>query len=124
HLTVSSTKVAATGTLTVSATVTTTGSNALTGSVQFYDGTTALGSAVPLSSGSTGQINLTAAQAPAFFQLIGTHTAVSAKYVVDTYNSASQSGNLSITITGTTNLPITGTSGSTNANGNVSLTIN
>jgi subtilase family serine protease len=124
HLTVSATKVPNTGTLTVSATVTTTGSNALSGSVQFYDGATALGNPVPLSSGSTGQINLTAAQAPAFFQLIGTHTAISAKYLGDTYNAASQSGNLSITITGTTSLPITGTSGGTNANGNVSLTIN
>ena len=106
------------------ANVTTTGSSALTGSVQFYDGNTALGSPVPLTSGSTGQINLTAAQAPAFFQLIGTHTAVSAKYLGDAYNTASSSGNLSITITGTTNLAITGTSGGTNANANVSLTIN
>ena len=123
-MTVSSTKLATTGTLTVSATVTdTTSGRAPTGSVQFFDGNTALGNPVPISNGTTGQIMLTAASAPPLFQLIGTHT-VTAHYQGDAYTNPSQSGALNITITGTTNLAITGTSGATMANANISLTIN
>jgi hypothetical protein len=122
-LTVSSTKVAANGSITVSAVVSTVGSHAPTGSVTFLVDGTALGSAAPLTSGSTGNITVTAAQAPAFLQLVGTHR-VSASYSGDTYNSASSSGTLNVAVTGTANLPITGTSGATTANANVSLTIN
>jgi hypothetical protein len=121
HLTVSGTKVAASASITVSATVTSTGT-APAGTVQFFADGAALGSAVPLTGGSTGNITLTAAQAPAFLQLIGTHS-VSAHYLGDAYTTASQSGSLNITITGTANLPITGTAGSSTASGTVSLTI-
>jgi hypothetical protein len=82
----------------------------------------ALGSAVPLSGGATGNITVTAAQAPAFLQLIGTHS-VTARYSGDSTTLTSTSGTLNVTVTGTGNLPITGTSGSTTASGNVSLTI-
>jgi hypothetical protein len=121
-LTVSSTKVAANGSITVSATVTSTGT-APAGTVTFSADGKALGSAVPLTSGSTGNITVTAAQAPAFLQLVGTHT-VKATYSGDAYTKSSASGTLNVTITGTTQLPITGTSGTTAVNANVSLTIN
>lgn len=126
HITVSSTKLKTTDTLTVSATVAVNAgynSSTPTGTIQFFDGTTALGSAVPLTNGSTGQIMLTAANAGPFFQLIGTHS-VTAHYSGDTKTNASQSGTLNIAVTGTTNLAITGTSGGTNVPGTVSLTIN
>ncbi len=122
HLTVSSTKVASNGSITVSATVTSTGT-APTGNVQFFADGTALGSAVPVANGTTGSITLTAAQAPAFLQLVGTH-AVSAQYLGDANTASSTSGTLNITITGTASLPITGTSGASTASGTVSLTIN
>jgi hypothetical protein len=122
-MTVSSTKLKTTDTLTVSASVKDVTSGAApAASIQFFDGTIALGNPVPVSGGTTGQIMLTAANAPAFFQLVGTHS-VSARYAGDAYTSASQSGNLNITITGQTQLQLTGTSGTTTANGNVSLTI-
>jgi len=122
HMTVSATKVSATGTLTVSAAVMSTGM-APAGNVQFFVDGAAAGNAVPVSGGTTGNIMVTAASVPPLFQLIGTHT-LSAHYLGDAYTQASASGTLNITVTGTTQLPITGTSGSTAANGNVSLTIN
>jgi len=122
HMTVSGTKVSATGTLTVSATITSTGM-APTGGVQFFVDGAAAGSVFPVASGTTGNIMVTAANVPPLFQLVGTHT-LSAHYLGDTYTQASVSGTLNITVTGTTQLPITGTSGSTTASGNVSLTIN
>ena len=122
HMTVSGTKVSATGTLTLSATVTSTGM-APTGSVQFFVDGAAAGSAFPVSGGTTGNIMVTAANVPPLFQLVGTHT-LSAHYLGDAYTQASASGTLNIAVTGTTQLPITGTSGSATANGNVSLTIN
>jgi hypothetical protein len=120
HLTVSSTKLAATGTLTVSATVT---GGTPGGSVQFFVDGAAAGSAVPVASGTTGNISLTAASAPPLFNLIGTHT-LSAHYLGDTYTMASQSGTLSITVTGTAQLPISANPAASNANATVSLTIN
>ena len=120
HLTVSTTKLAVSSSITVSATVT---GGTPTGNVQFFVDGVALGSAAPVSNGTTGTITLTAAQAPAFLQLVGTHT-VSAHYLGSTYTAASQSGTLNVTVTGTTSLPITGTSGGIVANGNISLTIN
>jgi hypothetical protein len=119
HLTVSATKVAATGTLTISATVT---GGTPTGNVQFFVDGTAAGSAVPVSGGTTGNIMVTAANVPPLFQLIGTHT-LSAHYLGNSTTLASASGTLNVTVTGTANLPITGTSGSTTATGNASLTI-
>jgi hypothetical protein len=93
------------------------------GTVTFSADGTALGTAVPLTSGSTGNITVTAAQAPAFLQLVGTHT-VKAQYSGDTYTTASPSGTLNVTITGTTQLPIAANPASSNANPTVSLTIN
>jgi hypothetical protein len=120
HLTVSSTKLAATGTLTVSATVT---GGTPAGNVQFFVDGAPAGSAVPVASGTTGNIMLTAASAPPLFQLIGTHT-LSAHYLGDNSTAASQSGTLNITVTGTTQLGISANPASSNANATVSLTIN
>jgi hypothetical protein len=119
HLTVSTTKVAATGTLTISATVT---GGTPAGNVQFFADGAAAGNPFPVSGGTTGNIMVTAANVPPLFQLIGTHS-LSAHYLGDSTTLASTSGTLNITVTGTANLPITGTSGSTAASGNVSLTI-
>jgi hypothetical protein len=120
HLTVSSTKLASTGTLTVSATVT---GGTPAGSVQFFVDGAAAGSAVPVASGTTGNIMLTAASAPPLFNLIGTHT-LSAHYGGDANTTASQSGTLNITVTGTTQLGISANPASSNANATISLTIN
>jgi hypothetical protein len=120
HVTVTSTKVASNGSITVSATVT---GGTPAGNVQFFADGTAIGSAVPVSNGTTGNITVTAAQAPAFLNLVGTHS-LSAHYLGDTSTQASQSGSLSIAITGSTTVGITGTSGSTTANGTINLTIN
>ena len=50
---------------------------------------------------------------------------ITAHYAGDaTYTQGSSSGALDVTVTGTTQLPITGTSGSATASGSVSLTIN
>ncbi len=119
HLTVSTTKVAATGTLTISATVT---GGTPAGNVQFFADGAAAGNPFPVSGGTTGNIMVTAANVPPLFQLIGTHS-LSAHYPGDSTTLASTSGTLNVTVTGTANLPITGTSGSTTASGNVSLTI-
>jgi Big-like domain-containing protein len=120
HLTVSGTKVAAMGTLTVSATVT---GGTPTGNVQFFVDGAAAGNAVPVAAGTTGNIMLTAASAPPLFQLIGTHT-LSAHYLGDATTSASSSGTLNIAVTGTTQLPISANPASSNANVTISLTIN
>ncbi|MHB8501470.1 MAG: Ig-like domain repeat protein [Candidatus Acidiferrales bacterium] len=121
QLTVSATKVAnsPTSSLTVSAKVT---GGTPTGNVQFFADGASLGTAT-VTGGTTGNITVTAAQAPAFLQLVGTH-AVTAHYLGDATTAASASGTLNVTITGTTSLPITGTSGTDTATNNVSLTIN
>ena len=123
QLTISTAKLAlsANASITVSATVT---GGTPTGNVQFFVDGAALGSSVPISGGTTGNITVTAANAPSFLELIGTHT-VSAHYLGDTNTQPSQSNPpLNVTVTGTANLPITGASGGTNAGGNISLTIN
>lgn len=122
QLTVSSTKVADSpnATLTVSATVT---GGTPTGTVQFMVDGAVLGGPATLTSGSTGNITVMAAQAPAFLQLVGTHT-VSANYSGGTTTAASHSGTLNVTITGTTSLPVTGTAGTDTATSSVALTIN
>jgi len=119
-LTISSAKLAVSASITVSATVT---GGTPAGNVQFFADGAAIGSAVPVSGGTTGNITVTAANAPALLQLIGTHT-LSAHYLGDANTMASQSGTLNVTITGTANLNITGTSGNTSSNGTISLTIN
>jgi hypothetical protein len=120
QLTVTSTKVASNGTITVSATVTGGTPN---GSVQFFVDGAALGGLAPVTNGTTGNITVTAASAPAFLPIVGTHSA-SAHYLGNATTQASQSGTLNVAVTGTTSLAITGTSASTGANGSVSLTIN
>jgi len=120
QLSVSSTKVAANGSITVSATVS---GGTPTGSVQFVVDGAAVGSAVQVSNGTTGNVTLTAASAPAFLAIVGTHS-VSASYLGTTTTQSSHSGMLSVTVTGTISLAITGTSTATSANGNINLTIN
>jgi len=120
HLTVSTTKLKTTDTLTVSATVT---GGTPAASVQFFVDGAAAGTAAPVTGGTTGNIMLTAANAPPLFQLIGTHT-LSAHYLGDANTQASNSGTLNITITGTTQLAITANPASSNANPTISLTIN
>jgi len=119
QLTLSTTKLAATGTLTVSATV---AGGTPTGSVQFIVDGAAVGNGFPVTNGTTGSIMLTAANAPPLFALIGTHT-VSAHYLGDAKTAASSSGMLNVNVTGTANLAITGTSGGSTATANMSLTI-
>ena len=120
HLTVSATKLKTTDTLSVSATVT---GGTPAASVQFFVDGAAAGTAAPVTGGTTGNIMLTAANAPPLFQLIGTHT-LSAHYLGDANTQASNSGTLNIAITGTTQLAITANPAPSNANPTISLTIN
>ena len=122
HMTVSTTKLAATATASITVSATVTGGTP-TGSVQFRVDGTALGSPVATSGGTTGNVTVTAAQAPAFLQLVGTH-AVSANYLGDSTTSPSSSGTLNVTVTGTTSLPISGNPGASNASPSISLAIN
>jgi Bacterial Ig-like domain (group 3) len=86
------------------------------GMVQLFDGTTALGSPVQLANGSaTIGLNSLA---------VGTHQQISAHYLGDTNTLASQSGALSVTVTGSTNVFLQSVIGGVVASGNISLTIN
>jgi len=121
HFTVTpGTKIAVNGSITVNANVT---GGTPAGTVQFLVDGAALGVAIPVSNGTTGNITLTAAQAPSFLQLVGTHT-VSAQYSGDATTQASSSGTLSVTITGTTQLPISASPASSNGSQTLSITIN
>ena len=120
QLTVSSTKVPANGSITVSATVSGGTAN---GSVQFFVDGVSVGSPVPVSTGTTGNITLAASSAPAFLPIVGTHSVI-ARYSGSATTQPSQSGALSVTVTGTTSLAISGASAATGANGNISLTVN
>lgn len=120
QLTVSATKVASTGMITVSATVS---GGTPTGNVQFFVDGAAAGTAVPVSGGTTGNITVNAASVPPLFQLIGTHT-LSAHYLGSATTLASQSGSLNIAVTGTTQLSISGNPAPSNANPSLTLTIN
>jgi len=115
HITVTSaTKAAAGGTFTFTATVT---GGTPTDQVQLFDGGVATGNPVTVSGG-------TATLTTAALSAVGMHS-ITAHYLGDaTYTQASSSGALNVMVTGTTQLPITGTSGSATASGNVSLTIN
>lgn len=117
-LTVSSTKVPSTGSITVTAKVTSTGASP-TGNVQFFDGATPLGTAAPLTSGTFSQ-TLTSANAPV--NVVGTH-AISVRYLGDTNTAASASGALNITVTGSTTVAISSSPASSNSP-TISLTIN
>jgi hypothetical protein len=120
QLTVSSTKVAANGSMTVSAIVS---GGTPDGSVQFLVDGSPVGGLAQVSNGTTGNITVTSASSPTFLPIVGTHS-VSARYLGSATTQASQSGTLSVTVTGTTSLAITGTSPATGATGNISLTIN
>jgi hypothetical protein len=115
HITVTSvTKAAAGGTFTFTATVT---GGTPTDQVQLLDGGVATGNPVTVSGG-------TATLSTSALTTVGMHS-ITAHYVGDaTYTQASSSGALNVMVTGTAQLPITGTSGSATASGNVSLTIN
>jgi len=115
HVTVTSvTKAAAGGTFTFTATVT---GGTPTDQVQLLDGGSPTGNPVTVSGG-------TATLTTSALTTVGTHM-ITAHYAGDaTYTQASSSGALNVTVTGTMPLPITGTSGSATASGNVSLTIN
>jgi hypothetical protein len=106
--------------ISVSATV--TGGTPI-GSVQFFVDGMAIAGLAPVTNGTTGNVTVTAANAPSFLPIVGTHS-VSAHYLGNATTVSSQSGALNVTITGTTSLSLAGTSTSTAANGNVSLTIN
>ncbi|ABF39110.1 protease-like protein [Candidatus Koribacter versatilis Ellin345] len=90
------------------------GNNGATGSVTFYDGTTALGNAVDVSNGqATLAVNTLT---------VGTH-AITAKYTGDSSHAASVSQPMYQAITGTTTLAVTATSGSTSHVLNLNLTV-
>jgi len=120
QLSVSSTKVAANGSITVSATVT---GGAPSGNVQFVIDGTVVGGLAPLTNGTTGNITVTAATAPAFLPIVGTHS-LTARYLGSSGTQPSQSGTINAAVTGTTSFGITGTAATTTSNGSVSLTIN
>src|ERR1700730_14120793 len=82
-----------------------------TGQVQLFDGSTALGLPVSMSSG--------AAAINTGLPTIGTH-AVSAHYLGDTATLPSASGALNLTVTGTTSLPL---AAAPSGSGSINLTI-
>jgi pro-kumamolisin-like protein/Big-like domain-containing protein len=114
-ISVTSTKVASGTSIAFSVTVTSTGTRMPTGSVQLYDGTAVLGTAGTLASGST-TINISTLA-------VGTH-AINAHYLADAYSTASQSGTLNITITGSTTFAVTASPAASNGSPAVNLTIN
>ena len=98
----SNTKAASGGSVTFTATLSALANNP-TGTVTFYDGTTALGQPAPLTSGSA------TLQTSALS--VGAHT-ISAAYSGDKNNSTSNSSALVQVVTGTSTLQISATSGS------------
>ncbi|HEY2353050.1 MAG TPA: Ig-like domain repeat protein [Candidatus Acidoferrum sp.] len=92
--------------------VTVTSSGATpTGQVQLFDGSTALGAAVPVSNGT---VSITTG-----LGAVGTHS-VSAHYLGGSTTMASSSGALSLTVTGSTTVPLT-TSPTGSANLNLTI---
>jgi subtilase family serine protease len=115
-ITVTSTKVASGTNIAFSITVTPYGTATVNGSVQLFDGATALGSAVTLSGGSASINN--ASFVP------GVHP-ISAKYTPsDTSTLPSASGTLNIAITGNTTFAVTASPAASNGSPTVNLTIN
>ncbi len=89
---------------------------AVQGSVSLNDASTSQSSSANLNNG-IALVNLALAG-------LGTHT-LSANFAATSTDSASHSGNLNVTLTGgPQSVAITGTSGSTTANGNINVTIN
>ncbi len=85
------------------------------GMVQLFDGTAALGSGLALTNG--------AASISTSLLTDGTHQ-ISAKYLGDSGTLPSQSGAVSVTVTGTTTVGITTSPASSNSNVTFGLTIN
>jgi hypothetical protein len=86
-----------------------------TGQVQLFDGSTALGTGVTVSGGSASITSNGLA--------VGTHS-ISAHYLGTASTLASQSGALSVTVTGTTTFAITTTPAASNGSPTVNITIN
>jgi hypothetical protein len=86
-----------------------------TGQVELFDGSTMIGSAATVSGGTA------ALTAPATLP-VGTHM-ISAHYLGDTTTTASASGTLNLTVTGTTTIVITTTPAATPAASPLSVTI-
>jgi hypothetical protein len=100
-VTSASTKVASGAAVTLQATV--TSANKLTGTITFYDGTTAIGTPSPVAN-NAATLNISSLA-------VGTH-AITAKYSGDSHNLASQSGDvLNQTITGKFTVTINATAG-------------
>src|SRR6202012_5512502 len=98
----SNTKAASGSSVTLTATLSALASNP-TGTVTFYDGSTALGSAVTLSQG-TASLQLSSLA-------VGAHT-ITASYSGDKHNATSTSIAITEVITGSANVNITATAGS------------
>jgi subtilase family serine protease len=98
----SNTKAAAGGDVTLTATLSALASNP-TGTVTFYDGTTALGSPIALSQ-NTASLKVSNLS-------VGAHT-ITASYSGDKHNGTSTSIGITQVITGSTNVNITATAGS------------
>jgi hypothetical protein len=91
--------------------------------VQFTVDGIAVGSPVPLTNGTTGNITIASGNAPTFLPIVGTHS-LNARYLGSPTTLASQSGTLNIAVRGITSLAITGAAMNTSAVASVSLTIN
>ena len=98
----SNTKAASGGQVTLTATLSALASNP-TGTVTFYDGSTALGSAVTLTQ-NTASLQLSSLA-------VGAHT-ITASYSGDNHNAASTSIAITEVITGSTTVNINATAGS------------
>jgi hypothetical protein len=115
-ISVASSKVASTSTFSFTVAVT-GGTTTPTGTVQLFDGATPLGNAIVIDSNGMAMSGIIPPTG------VGTH-AISAHYAGDSAHMASASGSLQCTVTGTTNLTISGTSGSTMKTGTISITVN
>jgi len=113
-ITVTSTKVASGTNIAFSVTITSSGT-AANGQVQLFDGSTALGSAAAVSSGSATIMNAGL--------LPGTHS-ISAHYLGDTYTQASTSGTLNVTVTGSTTITLQASPAASNGSPTINLAIN
>ena len=100
----------------VAVTLAASGTAAGNGTVQLFDGTTAVGSPVEAVNGAAVFNNITSLS-------VGTHQ-ISAHYLGDSSTLASQSGAVNVTVTGNTTISIQALVGSGEFNGGFVLTIN
>lgn len=114
HMTVTSATKGGTGTMfTFTATVT---GGTPTGQVQLLDGGVATGAAVTVSGG-------TAMLTTAALSTVGTHS-ITASYAGNAAYTASSSGPLNVTVTGTTTISVSATPAASNGSQTVNVTIN